>query len=59
VYVGDNDNDVSLVNTHDFATLDEARAFGLTYAKENNKHVFFIHEEVETEDGYKALTRYY
>jgi len=59
VYVGDTEEDVKLVNTHDFQGLMEARIFGFRYARDNGKQVYFVHEEVEYGDGEKGFHRHY
>lgn len=59
VYVGNDENDVKLVNDNDFATVEEAREFAIKFVRDNDLGLFFIHEEVADENGNKTLTRYY
>lgn len=59
VYIGNSEEDVELANIHDFSNLEEAREFALQYAQYKGKSVFFIHEQVELENGDKSFHRHY
>jgi hypothetical protein len=63
VYVGTSEDNVKLVNEHDFDTVEEAKSFGEIWASKNidseTMVIIFIHEETIDDNGQSVTNRHY